>query len=276
MAYSRHRKAILEAPPIGPLVDDSAEIHIITSRKEWLNALWGLYSFYHYSGERYRLCLHEDGSLGEAEFGAIRKLLPGARVIPDSQSSEEVLRWLAPFPRCQIIRKTKFISKKEFDFNFYLEAPIGILFDSDLIFYGRPDFVCDELIGKRQPGNWVNRDVHPGLSLTSDRIREKWGMKVPDHYNTGFGIWHRGSIRNQDLEGFLADLEVLDHPWRFEQTLHALCSGRTSANILPAEYDIYWGPLKPDPVMRHYVGAIRHLLFAEGVQRLKPVLTGVS
>jgi hypothetical protein len=157
---------------------------------------------------------------------------------------------------------------KEFDFNYYLQAPIGILFDSDLIFYRRPDFICDELIGTKKAGNWVNRDVHPGLSMPASDIERKFGLRVPEQYNTGFGTWHRGSIQNEDLEAFLADLQVLDHPWRFEQTLHALCSGKSSAHLLPEEYDIYWGKVKPDPVMRHYVGAIRTRLFSEGIQTL--------
>jgi hypothetical protein len=273
MVYDRHRKRIVDAAPTPPLDDFRAEVHLITSKIDWLNALWGLRSFYHFSGERYALCIHEDGSLGQAEFAVIERLFPGCRIITEDRALGEIIPWLSDYPRCQLLRKLKFISKKEFDFNYYLKAPLGILFDSDLIFYGRPDFVCDELIAGHREGNWVNRDVSPGLSITSEEILQKFGFEVPAHYNTGWGTWHRGSIRNDDLEAFLEDFQVLDHPWRFEQSLHALCSGKQAgAHLLPQEYDVYWGELKPDPVMRHYVGAIRHLLFSEGVRKLAPIL----
>lgn len=273
LAYDRLRKGIVNCRPTPPLDDESAEIHVITSGVDWLNALWGLRSFYHVSGERYLLCLHEDGSLGPDEFSAIERIFPGCRIIPEARALQEVIPWLADYPRCQLLRKLKFISKKEFDFNFYLRAPIGILFDSDLIFFRRPDFVCDELVKNRREGNWVNRDVSPGLSIPGEIIQQKFGFEVPSHYNTGWGTWHHGTVRNEDLEAFLEDFTVLDHPWRFEQTLHALCSGkRAGAHLLPDDYDVYWGDLKEHPLMRHYVGAIRHLMFSEGIKRVAPAL----
>lgn len=273
LSYDRLRHQILTASPTPKLDDDAAEVHVITSKTDWLNALWGLFSFYRLSGERYRLCVHEDGSLEEAEFNAIRRIFPGCRIISEKEAQATVIPWLKNFPRCQLMRKLRFISQKEFDFNYYLEAEIGILFDSDLLFFRRPDFVCDELIKDRRAGNWVNRDVEPGLSIPSPDIERKFGFSVPSLYNTGWGTWHRGSIRNEDLEGFLEDFQVLDHPWRFEQTLHALSSGKTvGAYLLPEEYDVYWGPIKEKPVMRHYVGAIRHLMYSEGIRRLGPAL----
>lgn len=250
------------------LTDDRAEIHLITSSKDLTTAAWGLRSFYYFSNERYKLCIHEDGTLVEENKRKIYALFPGCRIIGKSTADSEVLEWLRPFPRCQVIRKTKFISMKEFDFNYYLNAPIGILFDSDLMFFRRPDFVCDELVGNLRKGNWVNRDLEPGLSITSNQIASKFSLDTPAYYNTGFGTWHKNSILNEDLEFFLSDIDVLNHPWRFEQTLHALCSSKSKANLLPSEYDVYRGDIKENPVMRHYVGEIRNLFYSEAIPKV--------
>jgi len=61
---------------------------------------------------------------------------------------------------------------------------------------------------------------------------------------------------------------MLDHPWRFEQTLLALCSCRYGVELLPKEYDVHLtGGIDGTPC-RHYVGTIRHLFYGEGIHRL--------
>ena len=57
------RPRILSTPPITGTTDKRCEIHVLTSKNDWLNLVWTLKSFYISSGRRYALCIHEDGSL---------------------------------------------------------------------------------------------------------------------------------------------------------------------------------------------------------------------
>ena len=58
------------------------------------------------------------------------------------------------------------------------------------------------------------------------------------------------------------------YPWRIEQTLYALCSSRFGAELLPDEYTIRPEPGIGGRCFRHYSGAIRHLMYSEGMREL--------
>ena len=77
------------------------------------------------------------------------------------------------------------------------------------------------------------------------------------------------SIRLEWIEEFLALPGLTDgHFWRIEQTLYALCSSRYGAELLPQEYDVSLEAGIPPRIFRHYVGAIRHLMYGEGIAHL--------
>ena len=60
------RPKILKTPPVEGLDDLTCEIHALTSESDWLNLIWALKSFYWFSGRRYALCIHDDGSAESA------------------------------------------------------------------------------------------------------------------------------------------------------------------------------------------------------------------
>ena len=114
------RQRILDTPPVE--ADDSsvAEIHVLTSEKDWLNLIWALKSFYWASKRRYALCIHDDGTLNDEIRGTLRKHFPAARVIDRRQSQEAVMDELASYPKCREFRETNPLSPKVFDFRHYL------------------------------------------------------------------------------------------------------------------------------------------------------------
>src|SRR3974377_358929 len=75
------RPRILSTPPIMGTTDKRCEIHVLTSKDDWLNLVWALKSFYIASGRRYSLCIHEDGSLGNTGLSALGVHFPQARII---------------------------------------------------------------------------------------------------------------------------------------------------------------------------------------------------
>ena len=70
------------------------------------------------------------------------------------------------------------------------------------------------------------------------------------------------------IEEFHALPDIVGHFWRIEQTLFALCSSRFGVELLPSEYDVHLeGGINGSP-SRHYVGAIRHKMYGEGIKQL--------
>ena len=59
------------------------------------------------------------------------------------------------------------------------------------------------------------------------------------------------------------------HVWRIEQTLLALAASRDGVDLLPErEYRISLAEGTQGCVVKHYVGAVRHLMYREGMARL--------
>src|SRR5437879_10865466 len=93
------RPRILSTPPIMGTTDRRCEIHVLTSKQDWLNLIWTLKSFYVASGRRYALCIHEDGSLADGEVGTLEKHFPDTRIIRRAVADLRVTAILHRFPR---------------------------------------------------------------------------------------------------------------------------------------------------------------------------------
>src|SRR5262245_27917 len=129
------RPRILSTPPIAGTTDKRCEIHVLTSKEDWLNLIWTLKSFYVASHRRYALCIHEDGSLGETELGVLAEHFPAARIIRRKEADVKLAHVLRDYPRSLLFRNTNLLAPKVFDFIAYLESDRMGLFDSDLLFF---------------------------------------------------------------------------------------------------------------------------------------------
>lgn len=92
-AYYRDtvRYKILNYRPIVNTCDLSCEIHVITYVNDWLNLIWTLKAFYHFSQRQYALCIHDDGTLTQENIATLQYHFPKARIIDRKQADEKVL-----------------------------------------------------------------------------------------------------------------------------------------------------------------------------------------
>ena len=269
-AYYRDvvRPRILKTPPVTGLDDFAAEIHVLTSAGDWLNLVWTLKSFYAVSPRRYALCIHEDGTLGDAELASLRQHFPDARVIRRAQADAAMEARLAGHPRCLAFRRGNLLAPKVFDFMAFLEAERMALFDSDLLFFRAPEAYLAMLEGGEGRLNGFNEDIASAYAIEEVAIREA-GHAILPRVNTGLGVIQRGSMPLDWIEEFLGIPGLANgHFWRIEQTLFALCATRHGGRLLPPDYRVFIGPGIGERPVRHYVGAIRHLMYAEGMRTL--------
>lgn len=268
VAYCRDvvRPRILRTPPVGGTIDRSCEIHVLTSAGDWLNLVWALKSFYAASGRHYALCIHEDGSLAPEQIEALAKHFPDARIILKRQADAEVIRALTVHPRCLELRRTNHLSPKIFDFAHYLHSDQMLLLDSDVLFFKEPVELLRRIEDKNYLKNTVNADIGSAYTVTPQIARELANAELIECFNSGLGLIHKDSMRLDWLEEFLGLPGIVGHFWRIEQTLFALCSSRFGVELLPKEYDVHLtGGIEGAP-SRHYVGAIRHLFYKEGIR----------
>ena len=263
------RPRILSTPPVEQTTDMRCEIHVFTSTGDWLNLVWALKSFYLASGRRYALCIHEDGSLAEAELAVLGKHFPAARVIRRAEADAKLAEVLRGFPRSLAFRNTNLLAPKVFDFIAYLQSERMGLFDSDLLFFAEPIVYLQRVEDPAYRRNTFNADCADTYTVEPDAVRARFGHQLLPRVNSGFGLVQRNSIRWEWTEEFLAMPGILDgRLWRIEQTIFALCSSRYGAELLPDEYTLRMEAGIGKRCFRHYVGAIRHLMYEEGMARL--------
>jgi hypothetical protein len=263
------RPRILNSPPIAETSDRRFEIHVLTSRHDWLNLIWSLKSFYAASGRRYALCIHEDGTLDAAALSSLQQHFPTARIIRRHEADQRLGQELAAFPRSSQFRKTNLLALKVFDFISFLQADRMVLFDSDLLFFDEPTAYLSRLEDGNYRLNAFNADCESAYTVDAEAVRTRLGFELLARVNSGFGVIHRDSMRLEWVEEFLALPGLAEgHFWRIEQTLYALCGSRYGAELLPQAYDVRLEAGIPPRIFRHYVGAIRHLMYGEGIARL--------
>jgi hypothetical protein len=264
------RPRILATAPIANTTDNRCEIHALTSSADWLNLIWALKSFYLASGRRYALCIHEDGSLRPDDLANLRRQFPAARIIRRVEADAKLAKTLRDFPRSLAFRNTNLLAPKVFDFIAFLESERMVLFDSDLLFFASPTAYLKRAEDPSYGKNTFNADdCGHGYTVEPEAVRDLIGHELLPRVNSGLGLVHRDSVRWEWTEEFLALPGLSEgHFWRIEQTLYALCSSRYGAEMLPEEYTVSLQAGVPPLIVRHYVGAIRHLMYGEGIAHL--------
>ena len=268
----RVRPKILQTPPVrGTVETQHCELHVLTSAGDWLNLIWGLKSFYHYSGRHYALCIHGDPSLTAEHQATLQEHFPDARIIDRAAADARATEALAGYPLALALRQQHNLSPnspKIFDFPAYLESDRLFLFDSDLLFFQEPTELLRRLEDPSYTLNSVNGDTASAYTVDPAIVKEKMGFELIERFNSGLGVIHRQSLSYDWLEEFLTLPDITSHFWRIEQTLFALCSSRYGVELLPPEYSVRLDKGLGERPMRHYVGTIRQLLYGEGIARL--------
>ena len=262
------RKKILDTKPIVDTTSNICEIHVLTSATDWLNLLWALKSFYHYSRRNYRLCIHDDGSLNQEHYAIFRHHFPDGRIIDRAAADKEVLSKLEKYPRCFKFRKTNQLSLKVFDFLTYLESDRLLLLDSDVLFFAKPKVLLDRIENPEYQCNSVNADIASAYTIDPTVVEAQMGFEVRERFNSGLGLIHKKSLSLDWIEEFLDLPDIIGHFWRIEQTLFALCSSKFGVELLPDEYNVRLEKGVNNLPSRHYIGAIRHLMYSEGIKHL--------
>lgn len=262
------RPRILNSHPINSTIDNTCEIHVLTSAKDWLNLMWALKSFYWASKRNYALCIHDDGTLTDEHHNTFQQHFPKARVIERKAADEYVLSGLAKHPRCLEFRKTNHLAPKVFDFAAYLNSDRMLLLDSDILFFEEPTVLLNRIEDPNYSLNTVNGDTASAFTVDPAVVKARCGFDMVERFNSGLGLIHKTSMNLDWIEEFLDLPDIIGHFWRIEQTLYALFSSKFGAELLPLDYDVHLeGGIGGSP-SRHYVGAIRHLMYGEGIHRL--------
>jgi len=266
----RVRPRILRTAPVRTAATGPVEVHCLTSRDDLPNLLWSLKSFYHFARRDYPLVVLEDGSLQDADAATLADHFPDARLVRKHEADAVMEDRLARYPRCREYRRKHPLARKAFDAGCFLEAPRMLLLDSDVLFVSEPTRLIEHAENPRYSKSAFNADIAPALNISAEEARSRFGIELVERINSGIALIRRQALVLEWMEEFLGCPSVTEgHFWRIEQTLLALCASREGAELLPAEYRVSLERGIGGCVAKHYVGAVRHLMYNEGMAELK-------
>jgi hypothetical protein len=272
-AYYRDlvRPRILQTDPVAGTTDSACELHALTCHADWLDLIWSLKSFYHFSNRRYALCIHDDGTIPAEGLGELRRMFPDGRLISRNKSDSKAEIELQEFPRCREFRRKHLLAPKLFDFALFANCEQMLFFDSDLLFFKEPAVLLERIEDPGYRRNTFNGDCQNGYTVCPETVRAKMNLELPPLINSGLGLVQKSSLRIDWCEEFLGLPRVTGGPawWNEEQTLIALCSSRFGVDLLPEDYRLSLEPGIGDRPFRHYIGQIRQrLMYSEGIHAL--------
>jgi len=261
------QKQILSTLPLQTATTGPVEVRVLTWRRDWVNMVWALKSFYHFAQVDYPLHIH-DGGLLPWQCEELLKHFPNARIITRAEADQRYPKELTQrgWHRSAEYRQKNVSTRKLFDYVLDSQAESFVTIDSDIVFFQRPDLL---LPNGPVTTNRYNRDDGYWYSLSLDELEKAFGIRPPDGINSGLAIIHRESLDLAKVEEFLGYPPLFADPWVTEQTLHALCSTLFGVDLLPDTYRV-GGPIgiTPDLICKHYPGTHRPLLYSEGMGHL--------
>lgn len=242
-------------------------VHVLVSSRTWHGGLLAAISFELLTGRRWRLFVHEDGTVDENSRKRIEATLLGVRFVSRTESDTRALEYLSGHPKCLEHRSRHNLFLKIFDVPAFAPGSRFIMLDSDVIFFRRPKEILDWALSGGE-GCFYNEDTKEKYFVPRPIIEEALGFPLWRNFNSGLVLMPTDAVNLDLAERVLMLFETTAyHPQFFEQTLYGIMgSAWKRGGPLPRTYEINWGYFRgAGAVCRHYVGAFKHdLLYIEG------------
>lgn len=251
--------------PQGPETD--ASVHLLVSSRTWRMGLLAAHAFEYFTARRWKLFVHEDGSVDAKIRALIENSLPGVRFVPRTEANQVVAEKLRAHPACLRNREKHNLFLKFFDIPAFAPGNRFIVLDADLFFYRKPVEILEWLDNNHATCHY-NEDTREVYAVPREMIESELHVNLWARFNSGLVLMRSEAISLDLSEKLLAAFEDRAwHPQFFEQTLYALnASAFGKGGPLPKTYEISWGILRhKDSICRHYVGPFKNdILQIEG------------
>ena len=256
-----HRERQTEAIPV----------HVLVGRDRFTMACWMLASWFFVTGKNWRVVLHDDGTLQPSCRHLLDRLAIQYHLISRQEADRRMASALSAMPLCAEHRQRSPFGLKLYDVSVMSSHDRYIVLDSDLLFFRTPDAIFEWCSGEKR-GCFFMKDVIEVCQCSPAETQSRLGFKVWGKVNAGLALIEREAVNLSRLEYFMSSFNLLSkNLWMVEQTLYALlASEHKVGGTLPEEYEVSLSErAMSGSVMRHYVGAIRHLFYSEGLGRMR-------
>ncbi len=248
------------------------EVQVLTGRKFWYQTAFCLWSFAKASGREVCAVIHDDGSLDQKQAEVLLRLFPGSRVETRDMIMARLDSLLpeSKFPSLRGRRLELPLVKKITDIHLGREG-WGLFFDSDLLFFHRPDQLLSWWDNPSLALTCVDAAYAYGYSM--DLLNEVAGKPVYDFINTGLLGLRSDTIDWDRMEYWCRTLiERAGTSYYQEQALVALQLAGVDRVVLPKEdYLVYPRGEEASAcraAMHHYVDLSKKAYFRHNWRRV--------
>jgi hypothetical protein len=249
-------EAAMRLPAVDAGVLDGFACTFMTGRFYWHQTLFCVASLARHLGSPLRVTIIDDGTLSSSQTAALRAILKGVHIVGPAEIHARLDAALPRdrFPLLRSLRDTMPMMRKLVD----LRAGCTgwqLYFDSDMLFFGCPDFLLD--CSTRRRSCHMNDRVHAYV-LSDDELLRHTGVQIRPNVNAGI-VGFDDSLIDWDLvEGWVGSLPATAlKSHLIEQTLTALLFATHDAARAPdALYHIRYDSDSPEPtgvVLLHYI-----------------------
>jgi hypothetical protein len=253
--YQYGRK-ILSTKPIVCGPDSELDVHALTCKRDVLKTLWSIKTFYHYSGVKFNLFIHSDGSLRKHHVEIFSRHFKNVRIISKEEADRDVGAFLEEYEYSLKYRRIGefYCSLKLFDPLMYSTNENILYVDSDILFFRTP---VDVISYVNQGTPFFNSDMNDEYSYDVELLNSLFNIGIQRRFNAGLIYFNKAEYvkRLEVIEAYFRKVDKLPPPDimnRHEQTLHALLGTLLKAKRLGSEYQTPDKEVTADTVSCHF------------------------
>jgi hypothetical protein len=253
---------------------ETIAVHSLCGNEQLDLCAWMLASWTLHTQRNWPIHLHDDGTLPPNTRARLSALGLQVQVHKRTEADQLARSHLASRPGCAAYRDRHPLALKIFDIP-ALAGERFLLLDSDLLFFARPVEMLAWVDRPDDNSCWFNADVTESSNVDAAEANRLLHTALWPRVNSGLCLLTRQALDPDFCEAILTKTNIAaGHIWRVEQTLFALCASRYGrGGLLPPDYELSLGrSAAAGAVARHYVGAVRHRFWGEGVWRARDQL----
>ncbi len=251
-------------------INKEIEIHTLLTSRDVCMYLWAIRSLLYFSNLKCQVVVHDDGRLTESDYHLLKTSLPSIKIYSRDESDLIVKEKLQDFANCLSYREQNILTLKIFDFNLLSTSNKILSFDSDILFFRKPNELLNSIY-EDQYSIAYNREYENPSYVSNPTLSASF-PSVLAGFNSGLMCYQRQSFSIQEIA------EIVD--WVFsnsqslsrldEQVIYAILSGSKDAHALS---NLYCADAKPKVrrnrlVCRHYHTCLRYAFALEGIREL--------